>query len=266
MAMEAGSLRIKGTIDDTEIRSGMTRIKQGFENMDQNVKSSLGSMQRLADITRGLAKGLVIVGTAGVGAMTALAMKAPAIAPELGKIKIGLMKIGRELGRNLKPLFAIIADRLVPAIGKAIELNKDKLAALVSIATQGVKDLSMALSGDIGSIQSLIPKTGMMAIGASIGFKLMGPTGLFIGAALGYAASQAIIEHKPIPSIAIDEGDLGTKIFQVGEAEGVRAKTEAAMRGSPVEFIWDAMTDLINYAIKKANTKQRAMAGKNAAY
>lgn len=212
--MKAGELEIEGSIDSREIIAGLDRIANALENTKAKGNNVNSSMSLLSSTASSVAKQFLIISSVGVGAITALASKAPAVAPALAKMSIELMKIQNALGEGLRPAFEAIADELLPKIGEAIEKNNGLIGSFADIAAQGVTDLGNAVSGNTDQIKNLFPKTGMMAIGAAIGFKLLGPTGLFLGAALGYAAEQAVIpEDKTLAEAAKDSAKTAREDF-----------------------------------------------------
>jgi hypothetical protein len=165
--VDVGSMEITATINSDEFEAGVNRVKGGLSEIESRAESGSASFGNLATTAKSLAGTLVTIGTAGVGALAGLASKAPAVAPELAKIEQSMREITFSLGERFKPFFGEVANDL--------------------------QNVSGALQGNLSSIQNLIPTGSMTALGAAAGFAAFGPPGLFVGAALGYAASKAVI-------------------------------------------------------------------------
>lgn len=165
--VEVGSMEIKATVDSDEFEAGVNRVKGGLSEIEARAESGSASFGNLATTAKSLAGTLVTIGTAGVGALAGLASAAPAVAPEMAKIEQSVREITFALGERFKPFFGEVANDL--------------------------QNVSGALQGNLSSIQDLIPTGSMIAVGAAAGFAAFGAPGLFIGAALGYAASKVVI-------------------------------------------------------------------------
>ena len=163
--VDVGTMQIKGEIEDDALEAGLNRIEAKLSDIEAKVSSSSGSFNILASSTAKVAKDLLTIGSAGVSAMLALASSAPAVADEMANIKNSMREITFALGDIFEPVFQTVASDL--------------------------QDVSGALQGNLSSIQNLIPEASAMAAGAAAGYALFGPAGIFIGAALGYAAGNA---------------------------------------------------------------------------
>jgi len=121
------SMKLKGTMDTTEIDKGVKRVKKGFDGVKGKAKSFGGDMRRVASTVSGLAKKLIFLGLAGGSALVALASKAPAVAPALAKMSVSMMKLKMSLGEALAPAFERVAvwlDKLAIWVGN----NKEQIA------------------------------------------------------------------------------------------------------------------------------------------
>lgn len=188
---------INASLETSGVEQGFDRIKGEFDSTKGTAKSFNADLTRISQTAKGLATTLTVVGTAGAGAMVGLASRAPAVAPALAKIGVEFDKMSRLLGEELSPIFESVANNLIPSITNAITDSDSKISGFVETISTGVKDISSAISGNWSDIENAGPKSAMAIAGAAAGFALMGPKGLFIGAALGYAAEGAITsEHN----------------------------------------------------------------------
>lgn len=143
--MKVGTLEIEGTLDSSGITSSLTRIEESIRSTGTQTKTALGPMTRLGNELSSALKKATFLGIAGVGAMTALATKAPAVAPAIAKMGVEMMKISHSLGEVMAPIFEEVADTLLPAIGSAIDNNREKIEAFLNVGIVGVKWLSDAI-------------------------------------------------------------------------------------------------------------------------
>jgi len=130
-AGQTSSIRIKGSIDITDIDTGFSRISTGFEGVKGRVKGLGSDMTRMSLSVASLAKKFSLLSLAGVGAITALASRAPAVAPALAKIKLATFKLTNALGTALAPAFERVAgwlDRLSTWVGN----NSERIGAVAN--------------------------------------------------------------------------------------------------------------------------------------
>lgn len=251
--MKIGKLEIEGTLDSSGITTSLSRIEESLRGTASQTKTTLGPMTRLGNELNSALKNVTLLGIAGVGAMTALATKAPAVAPAIARMGIEMMKISHTMGEILRPIFEEVADNLIPAIGDAIERNKDKIQSFIDVGVTGVKDLSSALSGDLSQIENLFEKTGMMAIGAAAGYALLGPPGLFLGAALGYAAGAV----EPSETRATQDLGMEKHLMETGNLQEYLGQIESTAPGvlggviSVSKTIASSVVKLIFHEIKR---------------
>jgi len=123
------SMKLKGTMDTSEIDSGVKRVGKGFDGVKGKVKSFGGDMKRVASTVAGLAKKLLFMGVAGAGALVALAAQAPAVAPALAKMSVTMEMMKRSLGEALAPAFERVAGWL-EKLGNWVGKNKGQIGEI----------------------------------------------------------------------------------------------------------------------------------------
>jgi hypothetical protein len=267
-----GKLEIIGAINDADISRGIGRVKGGMGELERNTKQALAPMQQLSMTSVALGTALGHVAVQGFNALNALASKAPVLAPTFAKMEVALLNLSNTAGRVLKPIFEAIATDLIPAISEAITNNEGTIGGFVNTVTEGIGDLSKALRGQLSEIENIVPKGGMMALGAAAGYALAGPTGLFIGAGLGYAAANALIPEVTAQTRE-DFGIFGESRTAFGELEkgfgmsGEEFRSQYGLVGGFGKvasdygsFIVSAIFDTIEWIFSRSSNKDREMA------
>ena len=122
----SSSMKIKGTMDTSNIDRGFSRVGQGFEGIKGQGKSFGADMARVAGTVAGLAKKLILMGMAGTAALVGIASKAPAVAPAMAKMSVSFGKITRSLGEALAPAFEKVAGWL-DKLAVWVDSNKEKI-------------------------------------------------------------------------------------------------------------------------------------------
>ena len=179
----SSSMKIKGTMDTSNIDRGFSRVGKGFEGVKGQGKSFGADMHRVATTVSGLAKKLLFMGMAGVTAMVGIASKAPAVAPAIARMSVAFGKITRSLGEALAPAFEKVAGWL-DKLAVWVDANKEKIGEVA------VKFLDWAAA--VGEkLWPYLEKVGNWA---------MDHPGLFAGIVAGLALAPAIISG--IASIA----------------------------------------------------------------
>lgn len=202
--VEVGKLTIGGSIDTTMIEAGFRKIQQGFTRVSGFVKGFGSDMVRIGKSTLRFAKTLgLIAGPLGVGVFTALASKAPAVAPAIAKMGVEFLKISHTLGRIMAPAFESIANELLPAISHALETHSGKITSFVNLVTTASGDMARILRGDVKEIDQLISKIFFIGGGAVLGGITGGPTGAVTGAAAGAAVRGFIV-----PNVSDEEREM----------------------------------------------------------
>jgi len=268
--VEIGSLQIGGSINTEDIERGTERINKSFDDVGTKSKSVNSDFVRMSGLTRSLALTLAGMATAGAAALTAMATTAPAVAPALAKMNIEWTKMSHSLGRDLAPIFNEIAYTLLPAVGEALDALP--LEQWAENAAEDIRDIAGALQGNVESIQNLIPEASMMAAGAAAGFALLGPAGLFIGAAVGYAAGEAMEPRNITPEMKEEYGVWAESVGAAREQIGYLEEAGFSIFVNPFEKHRFAaltaragvvgLTDLLQYLYGAYNKKEMDFATK----
>ena len=108
--VDVGELNIKGSFNISEIQRGQTKVQTGFQNIQGQASSTFGSFNRLNTITKGLSQGFQNIAMAGTGIFTALAAKAPQLAPAFASIEKDVIRLGLKFGEVLAPAFDTAAN------------------------------------------------------------------------------------------------------------------------------------------------------------
>ncbi|MHA1347061.1 MAG: hypothetical protein ACTSO3_11745 [Candidatus Heimdallarchaeaceae archaeon] len=227
-------------------------------------------MARTAGLASSLGKSLITIGAVGVTAMTALATKSPVLATTFAKMEVSMLKLSNTLGRQLKPVFESV-NSLILHVNEALLDHGSTVSIVASGIGDSLGDIGSLITGQLSEIDNIIPKTGMAAVGAAAGFALLGPKGLFIGAALGLAAANIIetnkqkgLEESLLPGgIILDETDIGSRAKNIAGAEGFGGKIESAFKDSPVEFVYDAVLAIFSRFLKDEDVKNISFANAN---
>ena len=171
----SGGLKIMGSIDTYMIERGFTRIKQSFASVKGKAKSFLADQHRMITASKNLAKGLLRVGIIGAAAITTLAKGAPAVAPALAQIEVGLLKLKIAAGEALAPAFEKVAgwlDKLAvwasdhPDLFGGIVISFTAIAALKFVGAMGfIKAL-----GSLIISPSVLIALGYLAVIAGLGY------------------------------------------------------------------------------------------------
>ena len=122
----SSSMKIKGTLDTSNIDRGFARVGQGFDGVKGQGKSFGADMARVAGTVASLAKKLLLMGMAGTAAMVGIASKAPAVAPAMARMSVSFVKIQRSLGEALAPAFEKVAGWL-DKLAVWVDVNKEKI-------------------------------------------------------------------------------------------------------------------------------------------
>jgi len=145
--VEIASLEIGASINTENIDSGLTRIKQGFDNLEAKTGGINADFERMSKSSKSLSKNFMIMAVAGAGALVALTKNSPALASAMAKIKVSTGELARSLGTALQPAFNWFADKL-QGVTEFVDAHPD----LVGGITTSVVALSGAfLAFKIGS-------------------------------------------------------------------------------------------------------------------
>ena len=249
--VEVGSLQIGGSIQTSEIERGMRRIQGGFKEISEKGKSVEGDFERISARGKKLVAIFGGMAIAGVGALTAFAKGAPALAGSMAKINLSMLKLKMAAGEALKPTFDGIAralDKLSGWVGEHPDLFRGIVTSIagVAVVATAIKIggwIYKAFSGFFGLLKGISIWKGWATIGSL--FKGLGTTIKNIGKSVGTAFSS-IIEWF---------GKLSTKIGSLltGGASGSILRSIFGVGGAVTGFALPALT----------NTYQREITGKS---
>jgi len=136
--VEVGELTIGGSIDTSEIESGLLRIQVGFDKMESKTDGINSDFQRMATTGKSLNKTLLGIAAAGATAMFAIAKDAPAVAGSMAMIEIESGKLERSLGRGLAPVFDLASDAFGGFVG-AVQENEGVLGFLSNTFSDDIR-------------------------------------------------------------------------------------------------------------------------------
>jgi len=125
MAQDAGQIVFRAEVDDTGAIISLTRFKKGIERAGSSSKGLFGDIERLAKSSKSLIKAFIGFGTVGAAGLTALAIKAPAVADEIAKIEIEGIKLSHTVGSIMEPIFQSLANEVLPTLNSFLKDNKD---------------------------------------------------------------------------------------------------------------------------------------------
>lgn len=143
--VEIAEMSIRGNMDTSDIDRGFQRVNQGFQKIEGQSKASLAPIGMLAGVMGKLVGSFVAIGTTGVAAMTALATKAPAVAPAIAKMNIEMIEMSHTLGKIMSPVFNAVANELLPALNTAIEDNSNFFKLWGDIAETAIDGVVIAV-------------------------------------------------------------------------------------------------------------------------
>lgn len=266
--VEIGQLQITGNLDTRDIEKGFVRIESQFDRVQTQAESSLGTFNKLGSSAARFGKSLVLIGTAGIGALTALATKSPVLAPTFARLQSTMLRLSNTAGQVLKPLFETFANELIPAIGTAIQNNEGIIGKFVNAASIGLSDLANLLSGNLQQIENLEAKLAGGALGAFIGGALGGPGGAIAGAGFGSIAGGAMVpsENQVMQS---ERDRFGVFAESAAVIREIKRQTREAQTGSDFAIAqlgglgalgFNSVIDLIQFIFGRATRKDTEMA------
>lgn len=269
--VEVGQLEITGTMNDTDINQGFDRIIDDFKNAENQANQANASMGRLSNTASMLGKGLITIGTVGVGALTALASKSPVLAGTFAKMEVNMLKLSNTVGRQLKPAFEGV-NQFIQDLNTSLSDNGTIVSTVAGSIGESFQDVGSIITGQWNNIQNIIPKGTGVALGIRLGSKF-GLTGMLAGAALGlvmgdvagdiltpdvtaqeqaqfgtFAETAGAIREarEPLGNVAGNRGgEMGTQVFQL------------AGRGGKIAY--NFIIDLVQSLIEQTDTKNMRM-------
>lgn len=141
--VEAGNLTLVGTLDTTDIERGQRKIQVGFDNVEAKTSGTVQQFDKLGKSSSDILSTFVGLGTAGVGALTALGFTAPAVAKDLADMKITMTNLGMAIGEIIQPAVEFLSDKFSD-LQEFIEENKDTIQTFV---TEGIEQMEDAIDG-----------------------------------------------------------------------------------------------------------------------
>jgi hypothetical protein len=221
--MDVGELNIKGSIDDESIINGINRIGNSLSNIENQFNQIDAPAKKVSDSIGGIANNLLLIGTAGVGALIALASKSPVLASTFARIQVSTLQLSNTLGTQFRPVFEGV-NSLIQDFNKALFDHGTTVSDVAGSVGNTISDLGLAISGKWDTIKNIIPKTAGVAAGIRLGAPL-GLKGMLLGAALGYVAGD-LIGNALTPDNSSDYDKYGTFKESLMYADVTGAKTE----------------------------------------
>jgi len=263
--MDVGELNITGSIDEDPILDGINRIANSLSNIENQFNQIDGPSKKVGDSTKAIANHLMLIGSAGLAGLIALASKSPVLASTFARIQVSTLQLSNTLGTQFKPAFEGV-NNLIQDFNKALLDNDSTVSNVATSVGQSLSDLGSLISGQWDEIKNIIPKTAGVALGIKLGAPF-GLQGMLLGAALGYIAgdltSQAV--EKLVPKTS-DADKLKYGVFaetmkaSEGKVEigGNDPKTSPAGYGLTVGV--NAIIDFFQWVGQKLDSKETTLA------
>lgn len=217
--VEVGNLEIGGSINTSDIESGLSRIEKGFDNIESKTDGINADFERMAQTGMQLNKIFIGMATVGSTAIIALTKGAPAVAGSMAKMQVSAGELQRKLGTALAPAFELVSEAFADFVGWISDhqetisnFTESTLGGLIdglkgiqtgwSWITENVNDFLVKIGvdwdlGDIGNylLEHFGPEAVAGLIGAAAGGALFGPVGAVAvggGAALATGVGRRI--------------------------------------------------------------------------
>ncbi len=198
--VDVGTMEINGSINTSDIDSGIVRIEGALKVVETQAKQTQGSFDKLGISTVAIGSALGNIATKGVTALSGLAAKSPILGSSFAKIGQESLKLSNVLGAQLKPLFDEIGQSVIPSITSALNDSDSAISKLITASVGGIESLMSALNDSSSGISKFSSAfvTGLTDILnlftlnfekiEELEAKLAGGTiGAFIGGVLGFA-------------------------------------------------------------------------------
>lgn len=235
---EVGEISISGSIDETNIVSGLDRITDQLKEMENQFNQTNQPMARTAAFASKLGASLITIGSAGVAAMIAIATKSPVLATTFAKIAVSTLKLSNTLGRQLKPAFEG-ANQFILKLNEAL-LDHDSTVSIVAGSMGGAfEDLGSLLTGQWNEIQGIIPKGAGVALGIKLGAPF-GLPGMLMGAALGYIGGDIIAT----PATDIDQEKTKLEEVLIPDLPSIPQQRMPSGEMMPLSGMWMPATNM----------------------
>lgn len=144
--VEAGQIRLVGTLDTSDIERGQRRITSQFDNINDSASNTNSNFSRLGGITKGLVTSFAALGTLGAGSMIAIATNAPQTAGAMASIQASSQRLSFAVGEELAPSFEKAAELYADFV--------DSAGTEGSFANTGINIVGTAVSGIITDIEN----------------------------------------------------------------------------------------------------------------
>lgn len=204
MAQKAGELIITGKAEDSEIDAAFDQWERDFADLENQTNQVNVSMKKMTDTTDALAKHLFTIATVGVGGVTALATKSPALAGIFAQIELSTMKLANTVGRQVRPIFEGV-NSLIRDFDQALIEGDQGVQRFTTSLGENIGDIGSVITGQWSEIDNLIPKSAGAIAGIKFGAKF-GLHGMILGAVLGAVAGDlAVSEEEEIPEAIKEE-------------------------------------------------------------
>jgi len=252
--VDVGTMEINGSINTTDIDSGIVRIEGALKVVETQAKQTQGSFDKLGISTVAIGSALGNIATKGVTAISGLASKSPMLGSSFAKMDVELLKVSNTLGSQIKPIFDEVANNLIPSLNEALASSDTVIGSFVDLAKTGISDVSNLISGNIDDVDKLTEKMVLAGLLGTAGGLLGGKVGATAGATAGYSLAEDISldglgAELTGAGIGLVAGGLlgGPLGAGVGAAVGTGA-------GRLIEWIWESVDDAIdNFGSKQTS-------------
>lgn len=211
--VDAGELIIRGALTVDDIESGLDRVTDQIEDMETQTKQLNATTRETKNLVGSTTKFFIGLGIAGTAAITALAVKSPALAGTMAKISVQTLKLSNIIGRELRPIFETIANDLIPSIGQAFSNNEVFISNVVDTIVELVEAVGSLITLDWEGLIEHLDKVALVGGGIAVGGAVGGLPGAAVGGAIGLLASSSLFDEK-----AFEKQKEG---FESGTARGI---------------------------------------------
>ncbi len=150
--VEVGTMEINGSINTSDIDSGIVRIEGALKVVETQAKQTQSSFDKLGTSTVAIGSALGIIATKGISALSGLVSKSPMLGSSFAKIDVELLKVSNTLGSQLKPIFDEIGNDLIPTLNTAFADLEPVITVLVDSAIKSFNLLSSTIDPIVKSI------------------------------------------------------------------------------------------------------------------
>jgi uncharacterized membrane protein YeaQ/YmgE (transglycosylase-associated protein family) len=236
--VEVGSLEIGGSINTTEIESGLYRIESGFDNISAKTDGINADFERMAQTGMFLNKTFLGMAALGTTAIIALTKGSPAVASSMAQMQVSAGELQRKLGEALAPAFELVSEAFQDFVGWVSDhqegisyFSETIIGGLIgalsgvhqawSWITDNINDfmVKIGIDWDLGSIGNYLlehfgPEMVAGLIGASVGGALGGPWGAVAGFAVT-AFTTGVVRRIDNPQLGFNESVVVSGILSI---------------------------------------------------